>query len=197
MKKLFWIIFFISQIALGAEIQKPALQNEKIVELDKFNSEVTFSATGKPSLIKINGEKGKLSGNLIFRGSEVSGKLKVLLENISTGISLRDDHMKNKYLNVKDYPEATLTIQKIILPSDPFLSSLKLVQVPFDGILTIKGVESPVKGTFDLNSEAGKQIDIVAKVSTMLTNHKVDIPSYMGIKVADDVQIQSHFVIKN
>lgn len=197
MKNIFLITLLLSHTLFAAEVQKPNVASEKIIELDKVSSEVAFTAIGKPSLIKIRGEKGKLGGNLVFNGKVVSGKLKVLLENISTGISLRDDHMKNKYLGVKEFPEAILTLKKINLPSDPFLTSLKLTKVPFDGILTIKGVDSPVKGTFDLSSEASKQMDVVAKVSTMLSNHKVDIPSYMGIKVADDVQIESHFVIKN
>ena len=39
----------------------------------------------------------------------------VPLANLSTGIGLRDHHMKEKYLEVQKYPSATLTIARSAL----------------------------------------------------------------------------------
>ena len=59
------------------------------VDLSQQKSDVDFFATGKPSLLKINGTGGKLIGNLELDKNQVKGRLKVKLDEFTTGIDLK------------------------------------------------------------------------------------------------------------
>jgi len=71
------------------------------------DSRVTFDAAG-PAGMKIEGTTSDLS--VVDDGGNVV--ITVPLANLSTGIGLRDHHMKEKYLEVPKYPAATLTIAR-------------------------------------------------------------------------------------
>ncbi len=51
-----------------------------LLDLSKQISKVEFFAVGKPSLIKINGTGGKLTGNLEIEKNQIKGQFKVKLD---------------------------------------------------------------------------------------------------------------------
>src|SRR5581483_4442375 len=71
------------------------------------DAKVTFGAAG-PAGFKIEGTTSELSV------SEGGGNVMVSvpLANLTTGIALRDHHMKEKYLEVAKYPAAVLTVAR-------------------------------------------------------------------------------------
>ncbi len=165
------------------------------VDLAKQTSEVEFFAVGKPSLLKINGTGGKLIGNLELDKNQIKGRFKVNLDEFTTGIALRDEHMKEKYLETKKFSEAWLEIEKIELPEN-FLAEKKVYSgVPFQGKLSLHGVEKSVKGTADVDTK--KDIPSVStEFKVLVSDFKIDIPSYLGIKVADEVTIKAKMNLK-
>ncbi|MEM7651954.1 MAG: carboxyl transferase domain-containing protein [Pseudomonadota bacterium] len=78
---------------------------------------VSFKTKGWPNLINIKGEGQGVTGTLTQNQNKISGTLTFNLETLKTGISLRDDHMKNKYLQVKTHPTATLTLKDVTVPA--------------------------------------------------------------------------------
>src|SRR5580698_6245660 len=71
------------------------------------DAHVVFDAAG-PAGLKIEGTTSDLnvaedSGNVVIT---------VPLANLTTGISLRDHHMRDKYLEVPKFPAAVLTIPR-------------------------------------------------------------------------------------
>lgn len=167
----------------------------RLVDLSNQESKVEFLAIGKPSLLKINGTGGKLKGQLEVKGQQVSGQFVLPLDLISTGISLRDDHMKNKYLEVSKYPEATLQIAELKLDKDFFAVSGSQKNIPFKGKLRVHGAEKDIEGTVNIDSDE-KSVSVFAQTKTVISAHQIDIPSYMGIKVADEVEITAQVKIK-
>lgn len=160
----------------------------KSFDLSKQESKVEFWAVGKPSLLKINGTGGKLTGKVDFNGKQGSGEFVVPLEPITTGISLRDDHMKKKYLEIEKFPTATLKITDIKFEKDFLKEKGSQKDIPFTGKLSIHGNESEVQGT--ANIESTDQLMLIrAKTKTNISNYKMDIPTYLGVKVADEVGI--------
>lgn len=163
--------------------------SSKSYDLSKQESQVEFWAVGRPSLLKINGTGGKLTGKVDFNGSQGSGEFIVPLEPITTGISLRDDHMKKKYLEIEKFPTAVLKITEIKFEKDFLKENGTQKNIPFKGKLTIHGNESDVLGFADMES-TDQLISIQAKTKTNITDYKMDILSYLGIKVADEVEIR-------
>jgi polyisoprenoid-binding protein YceI len=152
-------------------------------------SGVTFQAIGRPSLLKINGEGKGVDGQVKVDGGKASGSFIFDLNKLTTGIEMRDTHMKEKYLQVGQYKEAKLTIDSLALPAGWSADKPAASEQPFEGKLALHGVEKPVKGTFKIDGGAGK-IPVHAEFSIKLSDFAIDIPTYAGIKVADEVKIQ-------
>lgn len=160
------------------------------VDLSQQKSDVEFFAVGKPSLLKINGTGGKLVGNLELEKNKITGRLKVKLDEFTTGIDLRDRHMKEKYLETAKFSEAWIEVEKIDLPED-FLSVKKVYSaVPFQGKLSLHGVEKPIKGTADVDTTKDAP-SVSTEFKVLVSDFKIDIPTYLGIKVADEVTIKT------
>lgn len=179
--------FCANEVKLNAKI--------KTIELSSQESTVEFLAVGKPSMLKITGTGGKLKGHVDFSGLNVTAECIVPLDTVTTGIDLRDRHMKNKYLETSKFPEATLVITDLILEKNYLLEQGEQKNVPFKGKLKIHGEESNVEGLANLISD-NKTITILAITKTNITAHKIDVPSYLGVKVADEVEIKVNLKIK-
>ncbi len=157
------------------------------------NSE--FIATGKPGFIKIDGLGNGLSGRLELSGNLVSGQMSFPLNSLDTGVSLRDKHMKDEYLEVQKYPEAQLNILGVKLSSDPIKDGYTQKKVPFNGILTVHGVKHAVSGLIDLDTKSGVTKGD-ATFAIKISDFGFPEPKFMGMKVNDDVQLKIHIEAK-
>lgn len=177
-------------ITLTATLMAPswALASESwMMDLSKSNTKVDFHADGK--IMKVHGENGKASGKLIIKDGSVSGQAVVNLNDLTTGIDLRDDHMKNKYLEVGKYPKATLDIIEIRLPAQLPSGSF---EAPFKGNLTVHGVSKAVSGVAKLNRD-GSQLKGDVEFMTSISGHKIELPKYSGIILKDEVKVKVEF----
>lgn len=143
---------------------------------------VSFTAKGKPALISIKGKGEGVKGDLIEKDGLISGSLVFPLGSLKTGIGMRDDHMKEKYLHVDKHPQATLKLEKLKAPKD--LNS----KMPFKGMLNLHGVDQAVEGEVSLQSQKGLE-KLEAKFKIKLSQFQIEIPSYKGITVAEEVEI--------
>ena len=192
--KLAFFSFLISSLSSGAEKSVAASVPEKY-DLSKQETSVEFLAVGKPSLIKIKGDGAKLSGNIEIVENQIKGEFKVPLKDLTTGIELRDKHMKEKYLQVDKFPEAIFTISKIDLPNDFFAQKKIFSAVPFAGKINIKGVEKDIQGIADIDTTTNI-VDVKTEFKAQISSFQIDIPSYVGIKVADEVTIKTIMKLK-
>lgn len=150
------------------------------LDLNQSQGSVEFLAIGKPKAIKILGKGEHPRGALSYDtdAETLSGKFVVDLNSFTTGIKLRDRHMREKYLETSKYPEATLQIDSVQLQSKNF-----------KGALTIHGKTQTIQGDCDIKKEP-KRLIIGAKFATKISDYGIDVPSYMGITVADEVRVQ-------
>ena len=193
MKLVSELLFFLPAVFVTLMIA-PAGQAETI-DLGKQESAVEFTAIGKPSMLKIKGAGGKIAGDVQHENSQITGNFVVALGDMTTGIELRDEHMKKKYLEIDKYPTAVLKISKLVFDKDYFLVKGDQKNVPFTGKLTLHGVENDVQGTAQVVADE-KLISVDAKMTTAISQYKINIPSYLGIKVADEVEIKVALRIK-
>ncbi len=150
------------------------------------SGKVEFEAVGRPSMIKINGSGAGPVADLAVNGDKISGTVVFQLDTLSTGIDERDAHMRDNYLHVKDMPSAKLTFTKFQMPAG---WSVKNPQVPissFRGKLWLHGVEKELTGMYSITSDRFK---MNARFEIKLADYKIDIPTYLNVKVADLVKV--------
>jgi polyisoprenoid-binding protein YceI len=142
--------------------------------------------------LKIKGESTGPQGKIDLNGQSVTGLLKLPLEELSTGISMRDEHMKKKYLEVEKFPAAELNVTKMDLPKGADGTTTK--DVPFTGELFLHGVKKTITGKADVTVQGGGY-KVNSSFTIALSDYKIDIPSYAGIKVANDVTVNVDFAV--
>ena len=125
------------------------------------------------------------------RSSGFDGSLAVDLRTIDTGIALRNDHLKEKYLEVDKgagYEQAVL--------SDVVLQGLN-ADAPtgkgsFTGSLMLHGVKKTVTGPAEIR-QAGTGWRVRASFPVNLPDYNIDKPRYLGVGVKDTVQVSVTF----
>jgi polyisoprenoid-binding protein YceI len=164
------------------------------LQIDPGQSHAEFLAVGKPSMIKIRGKGASISGSIDLTKKENSGEITVDLDQFDTGIGLRDQHMKEKYLETKDPAKkhARLKITKFDLPAELVKSGGTNEAIPFEGQLTFHGETKPVSGVTSIKVQ-GEGMAGASKFQINLSEYKVEIPSYLGVKVAETVDIEVNF----
>ena len=109
------------------------------------------------------------------------------LAGLDTGIGLRNEHMKDNYLEIGKGPDF----------SSAFLSSITLPganaatvtgKTAFSGDLQVHGVTRRVNGTAEIR-RAGTSIHISAHLPVRLPEFAIPSPRYLGVGVRDEVQV--------
>ncbi len=148
---------------------------------------VKFTAVGYPSALRIQGQGESPTGHLTLteEGSiiKAKGELEINLKTLETGIALRDRHMRDKYLEVEKFNKAVLKI------ADLQFDAKELAPVPFTGVLKLHGIEKPISGKVTFKKVDGK-IQSVAEMTIKITDFGISIPSFAGVTVAENVEVQ-------
>lgn len=162
----------------------------QVIDLSS-GAEVEFDAIGKPSMISIKGTGGKTTGKIEFKDGIVLGEFVVNLNSFTTDMETRDEHMKENYLETKKpgFDKATLKIDQNDL-SERFLP-LKGKWSPknLKGLLTLHGVTKVIPLNADIEMDEDKARGKV-KFKIKLQDYGIEIPSFAGITVADEVSAE-------
>jgi polyisoprenoid-binding protein YceI len=147
-------------------------------------SKVSFQASG-PAGLKIEGTTPDLtvadgSGNVV---------LSVALGNLTTGIGLRDKHMKEKYLEVDKYPSAVLTVSRAALKVPAGGAS---VETDVPGTLQLHGQTKPVTVHYDAKAD-GPGLLAHGKFHINMNEYGIQVPTYLGVTVKPDVDVTASF----
>lgn len=161
----------------------------KFVTVDD-NSHLEFLAIGRPAMIRIKGESKGPHGNIEINGGKVAGKFTLKLDDLSTGIEMRDHHMKEKYLETQKTPLAELSVENLVLSNMD-----KATDIPFEGTLQLHNFSKKISGTVSLESQ-GANKQVVANFKMRLSDFSIAIPSYAGLTVADEVQVKINLNLK-
>jgi polyisoprenoid-binding protein YceI len=145
---------------------------------------VAFTVTG-PGGLKINGTTSELA--VADDGQNVT--VTVTLTRLTTGIDLRDRHMRDKYLETQTYPTTTLVVPRAALQiPGPGASQTSDAQ----GTLTLHGQTRPSSLHYAATNRAGTyRVD--GNVRLNMNDFGVVVPSYLGVTVKPDVDVEVHF----
>lgn len=105
-------------------------------------------------------------------GTVEAANIKVPVKSLKSGISLRDDHMAEKYLEASKYPDIVLKIAKG--------KDGKGI-----GILVVKGKEGKIAGNYATNKNRLK-----AAFKMKISEFGINDINYKGVGVEDEVKVE-------
>lgn len=182
MKTMILVLFFTAAHAFATPVPLTNTAGSGSVE---------FLAVGKPSALKIHGTASGPEAKLSLDGTKLLGAVDFQMEKLDTGISLRTEHMKNKYLEVQQYPKSTLTLLDAPVDADFAKTLSNKGEKDFRGKLSLHGKEKEVNGKYTAENGVVK-----AKFPITLSDFAIDVPKYLGITVADNVDVSVEVPLK-
>lgn len=158
---LAWIMAPGALAAHGAETLSPGV-----------SFKVTLSPAGS-----FEARSGELTGTVQPQAGGFEAASVVLsVATLKTGISLRDRHMSEKYLESAKYPKATVT--QALGKDGKFKAKLEL-----------HGRTRDVMGTYEVRTSAEGTKYLEARFKTALSAFEIEEASYMGVGVEDEVEV--------
>ncbi|MFO0734826.1 MAG: YceI family protein [Labilithrix sp.] len=150
------------------------------------DANVSFTAVG-PAGMNIVGTNHDLTVSEDPNGNIA---ITVTLATLTTGMSLRDKHMREKYLEVQTYPTAVLNVAR---------SNLKLPASgqsgTFDGsgTLTLHGKTKPVTVHYTAKSDGKTAYAVSGTMKIDMTDYGIEKPGYLGVSVNTSVDLSVSF----
>ncbi len=135
-----------------------------------------------------------LSGTLTLtapRPATFSGTLAVDLRSLDSGIGLRNEHLRDTYLEVGKgggYQQAVLS--DIRLEGDA--ASLQ-GRTAFSGKLQLHGTTRDVKGQAEVHRD-GSSVHVDATFPVSISDYGIPKPQYLGVGVRNEVQVKVSLV---
>ncbi len=159
-----------------------------------FVADAKLARTGTPSVVfRASGPAGmKIQGTTSDLDVDDQGAkivVRVPLKNLSTGIALRDDHMRNKYLEVGTYPNAELTVDRSALRfptgSDP-------VSGDATGTMAMHGKTKSTSFHYNVG-KSGNTYRVAGTIHLDIRDYGITVPTYLGVTVKPDVDVEVQF----
>jgi polyisoprenoid-binding protein YceI len=147
-------------------------------------SSVSFVASG-PAGMRIVGRSAEVRVADDARNVTVT----VPLGNLTTGIGLRDHHMREKYLETGKYPNAQLVVARSALrmPSAGHETSGQA-----NGTMTLHGRSKSVPFHYFARQD-GNVIHVGGTVHVDMRDYGITVPTYLGVTVKPGVYVEIHF----
>ena len=120
-------------------------------------------------------------------GAPLGGELSVDLATLDTGIGLRNEHMKNKYLEVgrgQGFDHAVLSgIRLGDVDPQGFQG-----RTAFTGTFLLHGTAKPVTGQATIRRD-GRDVRVEASFPVTISAFAIEKPQYLGVGVRDQVTV--------
>jgi len=122
----------------------------------------------------------------------LKGEIAVDLASLDTGIGLRNQHLREKYLEVSKGPGFDRAVLSEIRLDDADGEAF-LGKTGFAGKLLLHGVSHEVTGTAQVQKE-GAETRVEATFPLTLTDFGIEPPEYLGVGVASKLLAKIRFI---
>lgn len=145
-------------------------------------------------LEKIVGRTADVSGtvslNLANLKSEASGQIRVNLKDLDTGLSLRNQHMRENHLHTTEFPEAVFTLTSIVSAEPADLFAGGTANTLLRGELELHGVKKQYEmlGKMTYDAAAGV-LRAAYNWNILLKEHAIPRPEFLFMKLSDTQQM--------
>jgi polyisoprenoid-binding protein YceI len=160
--------------------------------VDKSDANLVTFISDAP-LSDFEGVTQKIDGFLLTKNKDYKNAdmyFEVDLNDLDTGIGLRNSHMREDYLITDKWPFAKF--EGTVISSK---KTSKGYEVIAEGTFEVKGESRKKKITATI-AEKGSGLSINTDFIVNLNEHKIEIPSFMGAEVDEDVELVIRFDMK-
>ena len=123
-------------------------------------------------------------------GDDTEFHLEVDLASLDTGIGLRNRHMRDNYLEVSRFPYATFS-GHLVRAEETASGDYR---VTASGSFTVHGVTRPRELTCRV-TPMGQAYRVVCAFEVLLTDHEIEIPKVMFLKLANEIRLELDFIV--
>ena len=120
------------------------------------------------------------------------GELLVDLTTLDTGIDLRNDHLRTRYLDTERGPDFRHAVLSAIVLAEPPPARDGRHETRFSGALSLRGVQRSIEGEAALRLRNGR-MQVEARFSLSLDAFDIPPPRYLGIGVRDAIEVTVRF----
>jgi len=144
----------------------------------------------------IEGSSSSLSGELRFdeaTWAEGTGKIRISLSGFTTGLTLRDEDLRDQFFGVDRFPEATLTFTRLERPSQGALVPGREGQADAVGTLSLHGKEQPVRIpiTVLLTEASGRrELQVSGSFDVPFTEYGIPRPARLFLKLGTVAKVR-------
>lgn len=165
----------------------------KLFKISPAKNAVKFTSDAPLELIQGHGDN--ISGNITLAddfdfSKDFKAEFAVDLASIDTGIALRNEHMRDNFLETKKFPNAQFKVTKITGDASRFLK-MSPTDVVAEGTVTIHGISQvrkiPVTVTLKRRKDTKSEIVFSGKFPVKLTDFRIKRPEIVFKKLADTV----------
>jgi len=166
----------------------------------------------KATIEHILGHTSSITGTVEVDLTDVAAtktaQFDVDLNTLDTGIGLRNEHMRDNYLETAKYPSASFRLTRIVSSDKASLSAGESANVVAEGEFTIHGVSKtyqiPLTIYYDKTSDAtssrlnGAKGDILVVTGDWmlkLADHNIQRPEFLVLKLATDQKVSVNFAM--
>ncbi|MEB3287906.1 MAG: YceI family protein [Vampirovibrionales bacterium] len=189
--------FFVLIIMLSLSLPAFAQKKTYHIRPDKQN---TVKFTSDAPVEVINGTtydiKGQITYDNAFRFDKqhpFQVSFSVDLNKIDTGIALRNEHMRDNFLESAKYPRAIFKVGTINSSASPPFKAGQVVTINSTGLFTVHGVSVskaiPVQVTYHPAEKPGDVLRIQASFPVNLQAHKIQRPEVVFQKLAETIYV--------
>jgi polyisoprenoid-binding protein YceI len=173
-------------VVMGLVLGATSLAGAKLAKVGD-RAAVSFAAKGPAGMTIV----GKTS-DLLLRDDGKIVSVSVPLKNLTTGIGLRDQHLREKYLQVDQFPSAELSVDRGSL-TPPAASAVSL---DAKGVMKIHGKTKTVVFRYTAKKN-GQVIEVTGSIRLNIQDYGIPIPSFLGVTVKPDIDIAVSFAAKD
>ena len=188
------IVFFLLTQTVPAAPVKFAATSRDGKNVIKFVS--------KAPLETIEGVTSRIDGNIdvdLTDAGTAAGQFEVDLTTLKTGIDMRDQHLRERFVHTDSFPKATFRLKKVTKTGARSLPDSQPVDIKAEGEMTIHGVTKPVMvaGTVTYMKESeetqarlpGDLIHVDVNFPILLSDFNIERPKMLFMKLNDKVNI--------
>ena len=144
----------------------------------------------------IEGSTSGLSGELRFdeaTWAEGTGKIRISLTGFTTGLTLRDEDLRDQFFQVDRFPEATLTLTRLERSSQGALVPGREGQADAVGTLSLHGKEQPIRIPISvlLTEESGRrELQVSGTFDVPFTEYGIPRPARLFLKLGTVAKVR-------
>lgn len=157
--------------------------------LNADEGKTEFLAIGRPAAIQIQGVGAGPTGDLSVSRADsdwlLNGEVNVDLSSLTTDLSMRDRHMREKYLEVDKFKHARISFKDAKLTNEVMKAGGN-AELP--ATLNLHGKDQSITVKMALTIQ-GEKVATTSRFKLKLSDFDIAIPTFAKITVADEVEV--------